>query len=59
MGDASRDEDGSPRTHVNHAIDEAKPQRALEYVPRLIVRVMDMQCGGPTPAALVSTVEKA
>ena len=31
VGDARRDEDGSPGTHVNHAIDEVKSQGAFEH----------------------------
>jgi hypothetical protein len=53
VGDAGGNEHGSSRTHVNHPIDEAEPQRAIQHVPRLVIGAMDMQSGWPAPAPLV------
>src|SRR6202521_5057017 len=54
VGDAGGNEYRSPGTHVNHAIDEAKPQRAIQHMPRLVIGAMDMQSGRATSAPLVA-----
>ena len=51
--DPGWNEYGSPGTHVNHAIDEAKPQLAIQHVPCFVIRAMDMQSGWPAPSPLV------
>jgi hypothetical protein len=53
VGDPGWNEHGSPGTYVNHAIDEAKPQIAIQHVPGFVIGAMDMQRGRPTPAPLV------
>ena len=59
VGDAGGNEYRSPGTHVNHAIDEAKPQRAIQHVPRFVIGAMDMQSGWPAPAPLVDRERQA
>ena len=53
VGSSGRNEYGSSRADVNNTVDEAKPQRTLKYVPRLIISVMDVQSRWATSSPLV------
>src|SRR5438046_10606573 len=53
VGSSGRNEYGSSRADVNNTVDEAKPQRTLKYVPRLVISVMDVQSRWATSSPLV------
>src|SRR5262245_16805282 len=51
---ASGDENSLARADVDHAVLKAKAQHAFENVPRLVVRVVDVQLRRATPAPLAN-----